>query len=53
MNSEDLQRLADEDLMPLVARKDPDAFEVFYDRHGGAAYSSRTGSSAIRRARRT
>jgi RNA polymerase sigma-70 factor, ECF subfamily len=25
--------------MPLVARKDPDAFEVFYDRHGGAAYS--------------
>jgi RNA polymerase sigma-70 factor, ECF subfamily len=34
-----LQRLADEDLMPLVARKDPTAFEVFYDRHGGAAYS--------------
>jgi RNA polymerase sigma-70 factor, ECF subfamily len=34
-----LQRLADEDLMPLVARKDPAAFEVFYDRHGGAAYS--------------
>ena len=25
--------------MPLVARKDPTAFEVFYDRHGGAAYS--------------
>jgi RNA polymerase sigma-70 factor (ECF subfamily) len=39
MNAEALQRLADEDLMPLVARKDPDAFEVFYDRHGGAAYS--------------
>src|ERR687891_2321982 len=39
MNAEDLQRLADEDLMPLVARKDPAAFEVFYDRHGGAAYS--------------
>jgi RNA polymerase sigma-70 factor, ECF subfamily len=36
---EQLQRLADEDLMPLVARKDPAAFEVFYDRHGGAAYS--------------
>jgi RNA polymerase sigma-70 factor, ECF subfamily len=36
---EALQRLADEDLMPLVARKDPGAFEVFYDRHGGAAYS--------------
>jgi len=34
-----LQRLADEDLMPLVAQKDPAAFEVFYDRHGGAAYS--------------
>jgi RNA polymerase sigma-70 factor, ECF subfamily len=34
-----LQRLADEDLMPLVAREDPTAFEVFYDRHGGAAYS--------------
>src|SRR5215207_7337905 len=25
--------------MPLVAQKDPAAFEVFYDRHGGAAYS--------------
>jgi RNA polymerase sigma-70 factor (ECF subfamily) len=35
----DLQRLADEDLMPLVAAKDADAFEVFYDRHGGAAFS--------------
>ena len=31
MKPEALQRLADEDLMPLVARKDPDAFEVFYD----------------------
>jgi RNA polymerase sigma-70 factor, ECF subfamily len=39
LNVEALQRLADEDLMPLVARKDPAAFEVFYDRHGGAAYS--------------
>ncbi len=36
---EALQRLADEDLMTLVARKDPDAFSVLYDRHGGAAYS--------------
>jgi RNA polymerase sigma-70 factor, ECF subfamily len=35
----DLQRLADEDLMPLVAGEDPLAFEVFYDRHAGAAYS--------------
>src|SRR3954465_1301392 len=25
--------------MPLVAREDPLAFEVFYDRHSGAAYS--------------
>jgi RNA polymerase sigma-70 factor (ECF subfamily) len=36
---EDLQRLADEDLMPLVERKDPAAFEIVYDRHGGAAFS--------------
>jgi RNA polymerase sigma-70 factor (ECF subfamily) len=34
-----LERLADEDLMILVDAKDPNAFEVFYDRHGGAAYS--------------
>jgi RNA polymerase sigma-70 factor (ECF subfamily) len=34
-----LERLADEDLMTLVDRKDPDAFEAFYDRHGAAAYS--------------
>ena len=33
------ERLADEDLMPLIADRDPEAFEVFYDRHGGAAYS--------------
>ena len=38
-STESLQRLADEDLMTLVDGKDPDAFEVFYDRHGGAAYS--------------
>jgi RNA polymerase sigma-70 factor, ECF subfamily len=25
--------------MPLIGRQDPLAFEVFYDRHGGAAYS--------------
>jgi RNA polymerase sigma-70 factor, ECF subfamily len=35
----ELQRLADEDLMPLIGRKDPLAFEVFYDRHAGAAFS--------------
>jgi len=39
MSPQELQRLADEDLMPHLARKDPAAFEVFYDRHGGAAYS--------------
>ena len=31
--------MADEELMTLVARQDPDAFEVFYDRHAAAAYS--------------
>jgi RNA polymerase sigma-70 factor (ECF subfamily) len=36
---EKAERLADEELMPLVGRKDPEAFEVLYDRHGGAAYS--------------
>jgi len=36
---EKAERLADEDLMPLVGRKDPEAFEVLFDRHGGAAYS--------------
>jgi RNA polymerase sigma-70 factor (ECF subfamily) len=33
------ERLADEELMPLIAEQDPVAFEVFYDRHGGAAFS--------------
>jgi RNA polymerase sigma-70 factor (ECF subfamily) len=32
-------RLADEELMAHVDRKDPLAFEVLYDRHGGAAFS--------------
>ena len=36
---EKAERLADEELMPLIGAKDPAAFEVFYDRHGGAAYS--------------
>jgi RNA polymerase sigma-70 factor, ECF subfamily len=39
MTRADLQRLADEDLMTLVAKEDPLAFEVFYDRHAGAAFS--------------
>jgi RNA polymerase sigma-70 factor, ECF subfamily len=36
---EKAERLADEELMPWIGRKDPEAFEVFYDRHGGASYS--------------
>jgi len=39
LKKEAIQRLGDEDLMSLVAGKDALAFEVFYDRHGGAAYS--------------
>ncbi len=39
MNKMKAERLGDEELMPLVAAKDPEAFEVFYDRHGGPAYS--------------
>lgn len=39
LTPEALQRLADEDLMTLVERKDAEAFAVLYDRHGGAAYS--------------
>jgi RNA polymerase sigma-70 factor, ECF subfamily len=39
LDSEALHLLADEDLMPLVERKDATAFEIVYDRHGGAAYS--------------
>jgi RNA polymerase sigma-70 factor, ECF subfamily len=36
---EKAERLADEELMPWIAKKDPEAFEVFYDRHGGVSYS--------------
>lgn len=36
---EKAERLADEELMPLIGEKDAPAFEVFYDRHGAAAYS--------------
>ena len=36
---EKAERLADEELMPLIGEKDSEAFEVFYDRHGGVAYS--------------
>lgn len=34
-----IERLADEELMSLIGEKDPEAFEVLYDRHGGVAYS--------------
>jgi RNA polymerase sigma-70 factor, ECF subfamily len=39
MRASKAERLADEELMPLIGKKNPDAFEVFYDRHGGVAYS--------------
>jgi RNA polymerase sigma-70 factor (ECF subfamily) len=35
----DIRDLADEEVMQLVRRGDPRAFELLYDRHGGAAYS--------------
>jgi RNA polymerase sigma-70 factor, ECF subfamily len=37
--STDIRSLADEDLMQLVQRGDPRAFELVYDRHSGAAFS--------------
>jgi RNA polymerase sigma-70 factor (ECF subfamily) len=39
LSSDQLPRLADEDLMTLVEDRNPEAFAVLYDRHGGAAYS--------------
>jgi RNA polymerase sigma-70 factor (ECF subfamily) len=35
----DLRALADEDLMQLLQRGDPRAFEAVYERHSGAAFS--------------
>jgi len=35
----DLRTLADEDLMQLMRRGDPRAFEAVYERHSGAAFS--------------
>lgn len=35
----DIRNLADEEVMQLVQSGDPHAFEVIYDRHGGAAFS--------------
>ena len=36
---EKAERMADEELMPLVGQENPEAFGVLYDRHGGVAYS--------------
>ena len=38
-HSERLARMADEDLMALVADADADAYEVVYDRHADAAFA--------------
>jgi RNA polymerase sigma-70 factor (ECF subfamily) len=35
----DLRNLADEEVMQFVQQGDPRAFELIYDRHGGAAFS--------------
>jgi RNA polymerase sigma-70 factor (ECF subfamily) len=35
----DIRNLADEEVMQLVQRGDPRAFELLYDRHGAAAFS--------------
>jgi RNA polymerase sigma-70 factor, ECF subfamily len=37
--SGDIRNLADEEVMQLVAAGSPRAFELLYDRHGGAAFS--------------
>ena len=35
----DIRDLADEEVMQLVQQGDPRAFELLYDRHGGASFS--------------
>jgi RNA polymerase sigma-70 factor, ECF subfamily len=37
--ADDIRDLADEEVMQLVQQGDPRAFELMYDRHGGAAFS--------------
>jgi RNA polymerase sigma-70 factor, ECF subfamily len=37
--TDDIRHLADEEVMQLVQQGDPRAFELLYDRHGGAAFS--------------
>jgi len=46
----DVRALADEDLVPLMARGEARAFEAIYERHSGAAYSlayRMTGTRAV------
>jgi RNA polymerase sigma-70 factor (ECF subfamily) len=38
-HADDIRLLADEEVMQLVQRGDARAFELLYDRHGGAAFS--------------
>jgi RNA polymerase sigma-70 factor, ECF subfamily len=38
-NRQRAERLADEELMPLIGAKDAEAFAALFDRHGGVAYS--------------
>ncbi|MDQ4049020.1 MAG: hypothetical protein M3131_06535, partial [Actinomycetota bacterium] len=37
--TDDITSLADEEVMHLVQQGDPRAFELLFDRHGGAAFS--------------
>jgi RNA polymerase sigma-70 factor, ECF subfamily len=39
LSARDIHLLADEELMQLVRRGDPRAFETVYERHGGPAFS--------------
>src|SRR3954453_22833190 len=39
VRKEKAERLADEELMPLIGEKDPEAFEVLHARHGAVASS--------------
>jgi RNA polymerase sigma-70 factor (ECF subfamily) len=39
MGTVELSSLADEDLMALVRKADPDAFAVVYERHSGSAFA--------------
>jgi RNA polymerase sigma-70 factor (ECF subfamily) len=39
LQTTDLHRLADEEIMELLGEGNPDAFEVIYDRHSRAAFS--------------